>query len=78
MRRDAFHWSQNKGERRLRLIERRHMAVAGHSQLDHRDFRYWHIATILECLLFGRYQGRSRHWANRTQQVRFMSTRPRL
>jgi hypothetical protein len=20
------------------------MAVAGHSQLDHRDFRYWHLA----------------------------------
>jgi hypothetical protein len=29
-------------ERRLRLIERQHMALAGHSQLDHRDLRYWH------------------------------------
>jgi hypothetical protein len=41
MRRDAFHWNQNRDARRLRLIERRHMAVAGHSQLDNRDFCYW-------------------------------------
>jgi len=30
-------YSQNKGERRVRLIERGYMAVAGHSQLDHRN-----------------------------------------
>ena len=40
MRRDAFH--EDKGERRLRLIEPRHMAVAGHSQFDYREFRYLH------------------------------------
>ena len=47
MRRDAFHWNQNKGERRLRLIERRRVAVAGHSQLDHRDFRCWHFSDLV-------------------------------
>ena len=44
MRRDAF--NEDKGERRLRLIELGHMAVAGHKPVEEKRTCEWHRVLV--------------------------------